>query len=64
MYKEIEVCNTYHQGQQREPLISHLVSSRPWQVLAVNLFELECQDYLVTTDYYSKFFEVDKLVMK
>ena len=71
MYKEIEeyvskceVCNTYHQGQQREPLISHPVPSRPWQVLAVDLFELQGQDYLVTTDYYSNFFEVDKLVRK
>ena len=71
MYKEIEeyvsqcaVCNTYHQGQQREPMISHPVPSRPWQVLAVDLFELRGQDYLVTTDYYSNFFEVDKLVTK
>ena len=35
MYKEIkkyvskcQVCNTYHQGQQREPMISHPVPSR------------------------------------
>ena len=71
MYKEIEeyvsqcaVWNTYHQGQQREPMISHPVPSRPWQVLAVDLFELRGQDYLFTTDYYSNFFEVDKLVTK
>ena len=71
IHKEIEehvsqcaVCNTYHQGQQREPMISNPVPSRPWQVLAVDLFELWGQDYLVTTDYYSNFFEVDKLVSK
>ena len=71
MYKEIEeyvsqcaVWNIYHQGQQREPMISHPVPSRPWQVLAVDLFELRGQDYLFTTDYYSNFFEVDKLVTK
>ena len=71
MYKQIEeyaskchVCNTYYQGQQREPMISHPVPSRPWQVLAVDLLELQGQDYLVTTDYYSNFFEVDKLVSK
>ena len=67
MYKQIEeyvsncqVCNTYQQGQQREPMISHPVPSRPWQVLAVYLFELQGYDYIVTTDYYSNFFEVDK----
>ena len=45
-------------------MISHPVPSRPWQVLAVDLFELQGQDYLVTTDYYSNFFEVDKFVSK
>ena len=45
-------------------MISHPVPSRPWQVLAVELFELQGQDYLVTTDYYSNFFEVDKLVSR
>ena len=45
-------------------MISHPVPSRSWQVLAVDLFELQGQDYLVTTDYYSNFFEVDKLVSK
>ena len=69
MYKEIEehvskcqVCNKYRQGQQREPMISHPVPSRrPWQFLAVDLFEFQG---LVTTDYYSHFFEVDKLATK
>lgn len=44
MYKEIEeyvskceVCNTYHKGQQREPMISNTVPSRPWQALSVDL---------------------------
>ena len=45
-------------------MISHPVPSRPWEILAVDLLELQGQDYLVTTDYYSNFFEVDKLVSK
>ena len=45
-------------------MISHPVPSRPWQVLAVDLFELQHQDYLITTDYYSNFIEVDKLIRK
>jgi len=71
MYKEIEEyvfkCkdrNTYHQGQQRELMISHPVPSRPWQVLAVDLFKLQGQDNLVTAKHYSNFFEVVKLASK
>ena len=57
--------HTTTEGQQKEPMISHPVPSRPWQVLAVvDLFELQGQDHLVTTDYYLNFFEVDELVSK
>ena len=68
MYKEIDeyiskchVCNTYQQAQQKEPMIPHPVPSRPWQFIAADLFEFQGKEYLVTTDYYSNFFEVDKL---
>ncbi|XP_022809152.1 uncharacterized protein K02A2.6-like [Stylophora pistillata] len=71
VYKEIEehvspcqVYKSHHQRQQREPMISHPVPSRPWQVLAVDLFELQGQDYFVTTHYHSNLFEVDKLASK
>ena len=43
-------------------MISHPVPSRPWQVLAVDLLELQGQEYGVTTEYYSNVFEVHKLV--
>ena len=45
-------------------MTSHPISSRPWQVLAVDIFKLKGQDCLITTDYYSNFFGVDKLVSK
>ena len=68
MYAEIEeyiskcpVCNTYQHKQQKEPMIQHPVPARPWQFIAADLFEFQGKEYLVTTDYYSNFFEVDKL---
>lgn len=45
-------------------MISHPVPPRPWKVFAVDHFELQVQDHLVTTDFYSNLFEVDKLVSK
>lgn len=68
MGKEIEnivrkcsICLTYHPSNTKEPMISHKVPDRPWQVVATDLFTWSNEDYLVTVDYYSRYFELDKL---
>lgn len=40
----------------------HKVPDRPWKVLAADLFALGEDKYLVLVDYYSKYFELTKLV--
>ena len=55
------VCNAYQHKQQKEPIIQHPVPARPWQFVAADLFEFHGKEYLVTMDYCSNFFEVDKL---
>lgn len=45
-------------------MICHEVPSRPWEKVAIDLFQLEHKDYIVTVDYYSNFFEVDQLSTK
>ncbi len=68
MHKDIEnyvmkcgVCNTIQQKQPREPMISHDIPELPWQKIACDLFEYNKIDYLITVDFYSDFFEVDRL---
>ncbi len=56
-----ETCNTLSQAQKKEPLISHEVPSRPWEKLGCDLFEFDQKDYLIVVDYYSDYFEIDKL---
>ena len=56
-----QTCKTYSQEQQKEPMIPYPVPSRPWQVIGTDLFEFQGRNYFVTTDYYSNFFEVDRL---
>ena len=59
-----EVCNSKPAAQGKEPMICHEIPSRPWEKIAVDLFELNGTEYMVTVDYYSSFFEVDRLTTK
>ncbi len=65
--KVIAKCNIwaqYRAANQKEPLMSSPVPTRPWESIATDLFELRGKDYLVTVDYYSNFIEVDRLYFK
>ena len=58
------VCRRQPVQQGKEPLICHKLLNRPWEKMAVNLFDLNGTEFVVTVDYYSSFFEVDKLRSK
>lgn len=66
--KEIEdlviscnICSTYQNSNQREPMIMSEIPERPWQKIACDLFSLKSATYLLVVDYYSKYVEVEKL---
>ena len=40
-------CNMYRHSQAKEPLKCHELPERPWQKIAVNLFELDKQEYVI-----------------
>ena len=61
MVSKCNTCNMYRKSQAKEPLKSHELPERPWQKIAIDLFELDKQEYVVMVDYYSKFFEVSHL---
>ena len=42
----------------KEPLMPCKVANRTWQMVGTDIFEFESQNYLVTADYYSGFFEL------
>ena len=58
------VCSSQPVKQGKEPLISHELPNRLWEKIAVDLFDLNGTEFVVTVDYYSSFFEVDKLRSK
>ena len=44
--------------------MSHTPPSRPWEKVGADLFSFHGQDYLITVDYLSGYFEVDRLPSK
>ena len=61
MVKQCAVCNSNQKRQQKEPLKSLPVPSRPWQRIGVDIFDFEQKQYLLTADFYSGWFEIDLL---
>lgn len=68
MGKEIEAivekcatCLAISKMEPKRALMSHKIPERPLQVLATNLFSWNGEDYVVLADYYSRYFELEKL---
>ncbi len=61
MVSKCSICLEMRNKQSKEPLMPHTVPKCPWSKIALNLFELEGQHYLITADYYSDYFEIDHL---
>jgi len=58
------ICEAFQMSQQKEPLMSHATPSRPWEKVGVDIFTFRNTDYLITVDYLSGFFEIDRLQSK
>jgi hypothetical protein len=54
-------CNQYGKKQPYESLRQHEVPSLPFSKIALDTFHYGGAEHLITVDYYSNFFEVDKL---
>ena len=56
-----ETCRKYETSNPKESLMPHEMPNRPWEQVGVDLFELDRKEYMVTVDYFSNFWEVDRL---
>ena len=59
-----DVCNSQPAEQGKETLICHELPTRPWEKMAVDLFDLNGTKFMITVDYYSSLFEVERLASK
>ena len=55
------ICRELEIASQKETLVSHDIPGAPWVKVAKDLFSLRGKEYLITVDYFSNFFEIDRL---
>lgn len=55
MVKGCSVCQETKPLQPSETLLQYEIPSRPWQILGIDLFCFEGNNYLIVADYFSKF---------
>ena len=55
------VCVEINKTQQKEPLQTPKLPTRPWSKVAVDEFHYKNKSYLLTVDYFSDYFEIDRL---
>ena len=58
---QCSICNEFRGTQQKEPILPHENTIKPWKICATYLFELDKETFIVIADYFSKFFEVKKI---
>lgn len=58
---KVPTCLTHRDANASMPLITTEFPDRPYQKIAADLFHFDGSEYLLTKDYYSRFFEVDYL---
>jgi hypothetical protein len=64
MISQCSVCQAYQNENQQETLMSHPAPNRPWQKVGLDIFTFRNHDYLITVDYLSAYFEIDRLPSK
>lgn len=62
MCNNCETCAKFPCITPREPMLSYPTPELPWQIVSQDLFQWEGNNYLITVDHYSDFFEMDHLV--
>ena len=55
------VCQESQTEHRQQPLLAHDVPSTPWTEVAGDMFQIKGDNYLLVTDYHSKFYLVEKM---
>ncbi len=61
LIKRCQVCQDHQVRNMKEPLHPLETPTRPWQIVATDIFELDGCSFLILVDSYSGFFEIAQL---
>ncbi|KAL0194540.1 hypothetical protein M9458_008112, partial [Cirrhinus mrigala] len=61
MVGQCSICQERRNANTKEPLLSYTIPERPWQVVGTDLFTWNEQNYIIIVDYYSRYFEMERL---
>ena len=56
-----ETCSKFKVNNPPETLMSHDLPERPYEKVGTDLFTIQDHNYLITVDYFSNFWEIDRL---
>ena len=58
---QCDACNAYMAKHQKETMISYEIPTGPWKIVSQDLFSYQGEDYLITVDHYSDYWELDNV---
>lgn len=61
MVSRCSACQEHRPMQAKEPLLSTPIPTRPWEHVAADLFDCLDAKWLICVDYYSEYFEVERM---
>lgn len=59
--RNCSTCNSYPISPRHLPMQTHETPTLPWERVAADVFHLDGDNYLIVVDYYSDYFEIEKL---
>ena len=61
MVSKCDTCLAHKNTQQKETLMCHELPTRLFKFISADLMFINNQDYLITLDHHSNFWEIDRL---
>lgn len=58
---QCQICSQHSARQPKETLMSHEATDRPWEKVGADIYTIYGKDYLISVDYFSNFWEIDRL---